>query len=587
MRPAPLQAARRRASRSTTVAAALLLAATAAITPAHAALPASVPTGADDAPSSLLSAPVPDRASSRAAIDAHSLSPGEVRLDATPTVREGSISSARKPQVVSRSARLWLSTEDGVGWSIPDEQYVTVFDVKQDVPGKKITITAEYDAAPTSGLNTFVDIYLGKWDKDETCVGTGNARITALGHGAVNDALFLKAGSTTSIGAATRALSGSVLTVTATGNGAGVDSYDCAFGYLEAVVADSKSEPLRRTWAEDFDAVIEKAPKFDFYSSDLNAAYPGKWNKVYINVRNDGDATAKNVKLKLSGKNLSFKKKTIKLGTIKPGKSKKINARVKLKGKKTRAMSVKATAKGKWSAKAKTKVGHRPHPKKVSSLAGKGYWGYFTGTGGADIWQVRGLHFVNKNWVYVGQKSSGKLPKCSSKVKECQRYSYNRSSGQVKIGKIRGKVDSEGIKITKAPKKSDLNKLQFYPLTKPKKNAKIKAKLEYIDGSGMCWSGSCSSWWRNITLKKNGTFTWTRGSISTFGFPPYQTIHSSSGPDLAGTYKVLSKGRIQFTYTDPETGKRERDVYTIGIDANALGKHKPKHGLLIGAMPHT
>ncbi|NLF04671.1 MAG: hypothetical protein GX593_06685 [Actinomycetales bacterium] len=54
-----------------------------------------------------------------------------------------------------------------------------------------------------------------------------------------------------------------------------------------------------------------------------------------------------------------------------------------------------------------------------------------------------------------------------------------------------------------------------------------------------------------------------------------------------GTYKILSKSRIQFRYKDPETGKNKKETYTIGIDSNVLGKYSPKYGLLIGAMPHT
>src|SRR5690606_239965 len=243
--------------------ASLVLAATMAATPT-AAVSTDSSTSGTDAPSSSLLDIAPDRSSSEAATDASTSPLGETQLEATATVQEGTATTARKPRVMSRSARLWLSTVDGVGWSIPAEQYVSVFDVKQDVPGKKITITAEYDAAPTSGLNSFIDIYLGKWTSDERCVSEGHARIAALGHGAANDALFVKAGSTTAIGSATRSLSGSVLTVTATGNGAGVDSYECAFGYLDAVASDTQLEPLRRAWAEDFDAEMEKAPEFEF-----------------------------------------------------------------------------------------------------------------------------------------------------------------------------------------------------------------------------------------------------------------------------------------------------------------------------------
>lgn len=571
---------------TTSVAAALLLAATAAIAPATASLPAASTTDGD-APSSVFDV-APDRTTSRAFVDPADAVSEQSKLESSPTIQEGTADSTRKPGVARREGTLYLSTVDGAG-SIPDEQYVSRFELVQDVAAKKITITADYDAPPTADLNSFVDVYLGQWNSDETsCEAKGHARIAATGHGAATDALFVKGGTTSTIGTATRSLSGTLLTITATGDGAAAQNYECAFGYLDAVVSPTELKPLRRAWAEDFRAEMEKAPEFNFYSSELNAAYPKKWNKVRFTLRNDGQLDAKNVKVRLSGKKLSFKKKTIKLGTIKAGKRKDFTARVKLKGKKTRTLKVKATAKGKWSATTKTKVGYRPHPKKVRNLKGKSYWGFYTGNAYEQIWQIRGLHFINKNWVYVGMKEKGKLPKCSAKVKGCAKYSYSSKTGKLKIGKLRANVDSEGIVITKLPKKSDLRKGMFFSeLKKPKKNTRYNMTLSYYDGRGQCFTGSCSSWWRYLTLRKNGTFEWTRGSISTIGFPPYQTIVSTSGPDDAGTYKILSKGRIEFRFTDSETGKKKREVYTIGIDADAIGKYNAKKGLVVGAMPHT
>ena len=383
-----------------------------------------------------------------------------------------------------------------------------------------------------------------------------------------------------------RSLSGSTLKLTVRNKKLAEQGFTCAFAYVDEIVGETQTQELWASGAETFKATMEKAPRFSFYSSDLHAAYPKTWNKIRVNVRNDGDKTAKNVKLKVSGKNLRFKSKTIKVGTLKAGKSKSVNVTVKLSGKSTRKLSIKATASGGWTAKTSTKVGYRAKPTKPKSIKGRTYWASFTGSGSDNIWQVRGLAFVDSRWVYVGVPSKGGVPKCSSKVKECERYTYNRSKGQVKFGKYVGKVSSEGITITKAPKKSDLKKLRFTPLQIPKKGSKIKAKLKYSDAYGQCFSGSCGSWWKNIQLKSNGKFTWTQGRITTIGLPPFQTIVSSSGPDYAGKYKVLSKGRIQFSFRDPKSGKNKKQTYTIGIDANALGKYSPKYGLLIGAMPH-
>src|SRR5690606_30414959 len=151
---------------------------------------------------------------------------------------------------------------------------------------------------------------------------------------------------------------------------------------------------LESSSARDFDAIYEKAPEFELYSSDLNAAYPGKWNKVYVSIRNEGDATATGVKLTAKGAKLKFRKKTLSVGTIAPGKSKSVNLKVKLKGKATRKLNLKVTARGNWSANSRTKVGFKPRPKKVKKLVGRTYWAsptkIYTG------WNVSQLTFVNR-----------------------------------------------------------------------------------------------------------------------------------------------------------------------------------------------
>ncbi len=561
-----------RSARRASVLAAVVLALSAAAVPAAAA---------DDAPSatSLLGlAPDESRAVASLAPPSADLPDGVVRLDATPTVQEGVVTSARTPQVIKRTARLWMyrSTDDYP----PDEQDVRAIDVRQDVKAKRVVVDAEYYAPPTASLNTIVWVYLGRWDKaQETC--KGDVIVAGAGHGASNDAAFLDTKGN-NVGTATRSFSGGVLRITASGDGAASTKYDCLFAYVDEPLTETTARQLKSSGAEDFRAEYEKAPEFEFYSSALNAAYPGKWNKVYVNVKNDGNLTAKKVTLKLSGKGLKFKKKTVSLGTIKAGKSKSVNVQVKLTGKKTRTLSAKATATGKWTAKTTTKVGYRPLPKKVKSLAGTSYWAapYEANTG----WNVYGLTFVNKTWVYQGVPKAG-TPKCSSKVKGCKKYSYSAKTGKLKIGKLQAKVDSEGIKVTKVAKKGD-EKLYYSPLQSPKKNSRINVNLTYNDFQGCGVTFSCSTWTQHLGLKKNGKFSWSYSAIHSSGIPPYQTFVSITRPTKKGTYKILSKNRIQLTYVDAETGKKKKETHTIGIDSNELGKHAPKYGLLIGSMPH-
>ena len=576
-RPTP----RRRGLRTTTsLAASLVLAATMATTPAHSTSTTAVTAAADASSSTVPLAPDPARGSATAPTgERPDRRSEEVYLESTSTSREGTVDLARTPKVVKRSARLWLNSS--VDFYPPDQQDVSRVSVDQDLTKNRIVVEADYYARPTAALNSAVLVYLGSWDKNQSRC-TGKAVVGGSGHGSAADAIIVDTQGK-SLGTATRSMSGTTLRVTATGAGAKNAKYDCVYAFLDTVDDSGQQIQLKSSGAEHFTAEIEKHPKFTFYSGDLHAAYPGKWNKVRISIRNDGNLTAKNVKLRLSGSKLKFKKKTIKVGTIKAGKSKAVTVQVKLSGKKTRTLKAKATASGKWTATAKTKVGYRPKPKKVKSLKGRSYWASTTGSGSDAIWQVHGLTFVNNKWVYVGVPKSG-TPKCSKKVKECKRYSYSAKKGTLKIGKLRAKVNSEGVKVTKPAKKSD-PKVMYTPLKGLKKGSKISAKLEYIDGSGPC-PPSCRSWWDNLTLKKNGTFTRNPGSISTFGFIPYQTFVSTSGPVKKGTYKILSKNRIRFTWKDPETGKTKKETRTIGIDQNELGKHNPKYGLLIGDDPY-
>ncbi|NLF04670.1 MAG: hypothetical protein GX593_06680 [Actinomycetales bacterium] len=468
--PAPATSRTRRRARGATTSAiaSLLLAGTAAITPAHAL-------------SSDLD--ILDLGTSRASAPA-TLEGGPsdvVRLESTATTRPGS-TTARKPQVLKREASLWMSTHD---WNTPDAQSIDDINVLQDVKRKTITITAAYDAPPTAAQNTDLLVWFGNWDaKEEYC----HWEMAVLGraHSTSSTAVAEYKGGK-SAGTAKRALSGSTLTLTLTGGAAANAGYGCLYADFFDTVLDANGNPvsLGYSYSKDFTAEWEKAPEFDFYSSDLHPAYPGKWNKVRIVVDNEGNKTAKNVKLKLAGKKMKFKKKTIKVGTIKAGKSKTVYARVKLSGKKTQKLSFRATATDGWTAKSSTKVGYRPKPKKVKSLVGKSYWGAWTGTGSQNIWQVEGMTFVNSKWVYLGVPTKGGIPKCSSKVKECKKYSYSAKKGTLKIGKLRAKVNSEGIKVTKVRKKGD-HKLFYSPLKSLKKGSKINAKLQYTDGSGPC-----------------------------------------------------------------------------------------------------
>src|SRR5690606_27228440 len=237
---------------------------------------------------------------------------------------------------------------------------------------------------------------------------------------------------------------------------------------------------------------------------------------------------------------------------------------------------------GGWKASTSTKVGHRPRPKKLASLSGRSYWANESVV--RKGWTVRRMTFVNKKWVYTGASES-KVPACKARVKGCQKYAYSRKTGALRIGKLRAKVNSEGIKVTKAAKKRGA-KLNYQPLKTPKAGSRIAVQLKYTDFTGRGMTFSCSTWWQVVTPRKNGTFPRTYSAIHSSGMPGNQTMVSVSGPNPSGKYKLLKKGRIQLSYVDEKTKKRKTETHLIGIDSNVLGKFSPKHGLIVGNDPY-
>ena len=563
---------------ASTALAALALVLTAALAPASTAAPAAAPT----ATSAAASIPAPDADRGTQGVlpgIPDGSAPLVDEVDTSPTVRsDGTASAAKKPALIKRTANLSMYQSS---WDVPvaPGQEANYVKVTQDLSAKKITVNVDFDAAPTAAENSLVWVYLGRWNAaEDSCVATGQGVVIgALSHhtsATEATALYLK--DKTSAGTARRSLSGRFLTVTVAGGASTNTGYDCTFAYVDSAPANpAESVPLMHSGAADFRAEYQKAPKFVVSTSELHAAYPKKWNTISVVVRNEGDTASTSTTLRVSAKKSKFKAKTIKLGTIKPGVRKTAKVKIKLTGKSTRTLSLKVSSRGGWNASAKTKVGYRPTPSKVKSLAGRSYWG--SKMRSLSGWNVEGLTFVDKRWVYVGVPRKG-TPKCSSKIKQCKRYSFNAKKGTFKIGKSTGKVNSERV-IYK--------KLRYTPLKDVKKGARYSAKLSYYDYTGCEGSYTCSTWWQHLTLTKGKKFSWTYEAIHSSGMPPYQTFVSISRPTKKGTYQVLSKSRVKFTYVDAKTGKKKSEIHTVRIDQDALGKHAVKNGLLVGYDPYS
>ncbi|MBE7323951.1 hypothetical protein IEQ44_04715 [Nocardioides sp. Y6] len=486
----------------------------------------------------------------------------------------GARPASREPALLRREATLWMS-----GWNDgppSDAQEVADLEVVQDVPAQKVTVTARYYDAPSAAANSALFLWFGSWDEEENCVASVQLAAVA-GSTSSADAAAVSMDES-SAGTATRGLAGDTMTVTWSGGRAGEKDFSCVYASSFLVDGAGLGAEIERGYAEEFEPTYEEAPVFDFYAGDLNAAYPGKWNPVYVSVRNEGDATASRVTLSAKGAKIKLRRKTVSLGSIAPGKSRSINLKVKLKGRKIRTLNLTAKASGGWSATSRTKVGFRPLPTRLKSLVGRSFWASpkepLTG------WNIQQYTFVNKKWVHVGVTKNGYPTKCSAKVKECRRYTYKPKKKLVRIGKVRAKVDSEGLRTL------GKEKVLHTPLVKPKANLRAGVHLSYYDYSGCEGSFQCSTWWRHLTLKKDGSFTWTYEAIHSSGMPPNQTFVSVSGPDKVGTYKILSKGRMRITFVDEETGAQKTETWAIGIDQDVLGRHGPDKGLLIAAMPH-
>src|SRR5690606_24343386 len=142
--------------------------------------------------------------------------PGEaVRLEASATTR-GQATTARAPQVLKRTASLWMYRSVDY-WPAPELDVDSV-DVIQDVRAKKVTATVTFDAPPTAERNSLVWVYLGTWNAaEDNC--SGAVGVVGAGHGSSSDAGFGSVdGSTATV---SRSLSGSTLTLTASGAAAG------------------------------------------------------------------------------------------------------------------------------------------------------------------------------------------------------------------------------------------------------------------------------------------------------------------------------------------------------------------------------
>lgn len=461
--------------------------------------------------------------------------------------------------VAKRSATLTSS----IGQAPTGAPKLSSVSVVQDVKGQKVSVTAEYSGTPKSSTPDWLFVYLGTW-KGSTCDVTAGL---GLATNATKDAGAMLLPST-NVTAAVK-VNGKTLTLTASGNSRlGSTKWQCA----TAMTADPFPNPAvtyQNFAAKSLKTTYVKKAKLRTSVTSTVAVRSGKTAKVRIAVKNTGTATASKVRVRLTGSKLTYSKKSIYLGSIKPGQTKKVSVRVKLTGNTARTGKATATASGNLRSAKNFKVLRYKKTTTPKSLSGKYYWGWRTSY--SKGWDNTAIMFVDRKWAYMGVPSKGK-PKCSKSVKKCAKYSYNSRTGTLKIGKKTGKVTSKSLR---------LGKQKYAPLSIPKKGTKLNVALVHKDFNG-CFGGPvCTTWTESLLLSKNGRFVRTKDTISGFSVPGVsQTWYNGAGPKERGKYKVLSQGRILFTYA---SGKKV--IRAIGIEQDVSERAAPQsEGLLLGSV---
>ncbi|WP_142118304.1 hypothetical protein [Rarobacter faecitabidus] len=481
----------------------------------------------------------------------------EAETQAAPA-SQGGVMAAGRPD---RTALL-----DDTSWpdsSVLKSQTVDKIEVRHSAKGVTVA-DITFEAPPTTANPVRVDVYFGVWNANDYCVSKFELRIVP-GSGAQGGMM-----SGTTWGGdinATVKQSGARVTATSAANGqVAAGNWNCAgavVGVLDAgtwVVAQNVySDDL----AEASVAVVDIA-------APVQGALKGKWLEIRFQVGNRGKGLAKSVSAGLSGKHLTFKKKTISVGDLSDGStSRALRVKVKLGSKKkTTKLVISVREAGGATAKRTITIVQKPKPKRYKTLVGQYFWGFAT----TDLnsysgWDTQTVRFVNKKFVYVGVSKNGKKPRCVKRSKSCVRYKYNPKTGKVKVGKGTFKVTTEGFSGSFG--KGDARRY-YEPLTLPKRGTRFAANLLNNDWYGNCLL-TCTTTTTRLSFDKKGRFVRSGWSIGSW--PGLGSSWSVIPPDKRGTYKIVSAGRIELRFAN---GTKERT--TIGFMRDVRGKASP-HGV--------
>ncbi len=476
-----------------------------------------------------------------------------------------SSSSDHASGATRRTARLARFVSTGAN---PSAAYqMTRADVSQDLVGQRLTATVPFRSTPAA--DSYIYVFFGQWRGGE-CIR--RALIAAGGNNADAAGTFYdgQENPTTSF-AVSRSRSGSTVSITSAANSAfRTAEYDCSF----ALVAGPNATPVHHGLGAE-SLVTHFTPRLAIKGGEsLHAARRGKWVKMRLDIHNSGRADAVNTRITAAGKGLQIKPRSRSLGRVSDRSTTygvTFHVRV-AKGTKARKINFTATANGVRASKRFT-VGVAPKPRRFASLSGRYFWGFATSSlSDSSGWDTEVIWFLNKRWAHIGAPKNGVVPKCRRTTKACKKYTYNRKSGVMRLAGRKAKVTTYGFSYT-APKQK---RRHFEPLTFPKKGQRIGANLINQDWSGQCVL-MCTATTTYLTLDRKGRFVRTGFSVGSW--PGLGSSWSSIPPDKRGTYRMISRGRIEMRFAD---GKIERR--RIGLNHNALNRPSAASGVVLGDM---
>jgi hypothetical protein len=343
------------------------------------------------------------------------------------------------------------------------------------------------------------------------------------------------------------------------------------------------------------------------FASPTVTLHRNAWKKVKVKITNEGNAAAGNVTLKIgkaTGVAVKPKSGTVKLKSIAAGKSKTASFKVRLTPKAKASSKLTLTLSGAngvkasgvltveaWKkpppkSKGKNKKGkvEEPKPPAVPPLAEKIFYAYQTEPSHSAT--LIGYAFIDGEWAFHGIPAEG-LPSCTSPSSDgtkasgegCVKYTYDPTSGEVKIGSVTGKISTGGL--------LEIDGETYSATSIPPAGTRLQVEQEFVGYSGLCGLiVGCTTWHEHLILSSNGEFVLASESLTTLGGngPGETFVAAGSYPaDQHGTYEVEKGARIKLSFADGSTKTK-----TFAYFLNKEGKPDPTYaGVLLGTEYFT